>query len=99
MATPEEVYQALTEVYDPELALPITDLGLVYDVQVDGTSADVKVTLTSPGCALGGVIVEYAKRAVLGVEGIETANVDIVWDPPWSIDMLTDEARLKLGML
>ncbi|MBI5059862.1 metal-sulfur cluster assembly factor [candidate division KSB1 bacterium] len=99
MPTPEQVYQALAQVYDPELALPITDLGLVYDVQVEGSRADVKVTLTSPGCALGGTIVEYARRAALGVEGIEDAIVDIVWDPPWSIDMMSDEARMRLGML
>ena len=99
MATPEQVFQALTKVLDPELALPITDLGLVYDVQVDGTRADVKVTLTSPGCALGGTIVDYARHAALGVEGIDEAIVEIVWDPPWSLDMMSDEARMRLGML
>ncbi len=99
MATPQEVYDALSQVYDPELALPITDLGLVYDVQVEGSRADVKITLTSPGCMLGGTIVDYARRAILNLNGIDAANVDIVWDPPWSIDMLSDDARLRLGML
>lgn len=99
MATPEQVYDALCEVYDPELALPITDLGLVYDVQVENGRADIKVTLTSPGCALGGTIVDYARQAALGVDGIHEAFVDIVWDPPWSIDMMSDEARMRLGML
>lgn len=99
MATPEQVFEALTEVYDPELSLPITDLGLVYDVQVQDKRADIKVTLTSPGCALGGTIVEYTRQAALGVDGIEEALVEIVWDPPWSVDMMSDDARMKLGML
>jgi metal-sulfur cluster biosynthetic enzyme len=99
MPTPEEVYNALAKVYDPELALPITDLGLVYDVQVEGSRADVKITLTTMGCPMADSLTDSAKRAVLEVEGIESANVELVWDPPWSVDMMSDEARMRLGML
>jgi metal-sulfur cluster biosynthetic enzyme len=99
MPTPEEVYEALSKVYDPELALPITDLGLVYDVQVNGSHADVKITLTTMGCPMADSLTEYTKRAVLEVAGIEDASVELVWDPPWSVDMMSDEARMRLGML
>jgi metal-sulfur cluster biosynthetic enzyme len=99
MPTPEEVYNALAGVYDPELGLPVTDLGLVYDVQVENNRASVKLTLTSMGCPLSGTITEYAKRAIMSVPGIDEANVEIVWDPPWSVDMMSDEARMRLGML
>lgn len=98
MPTPDDVFQALAKVIDPELGLPITDLGLVYDVQVNGSRADVKVTLTTMGCPMAGMITEHARRAVLEVDGIDEANVELVWDPPWSVDMLSDEARMRLGM-
>jgi metal-sulfur cluster biosynthetic enzyme len=99
MPTPEDVYNALASVYDPELGLPVTDLGLVYDVQIDGSRASVKMTLTSMGCPLAGTITDYATRAIKTVEGIDDVNVEIIWDPPWSVDMMSDEARMRLGML
>ena len=99
MPTPDDVYQALSRVHDPELALPITDLGLVYDVQVNGNRADVKLTLTTMGCPLAGSLTEMARREILQVPGIEEANVELVWDPPWSVDMMSDEARMRLGMM
>jgi metal-sulfur cluster biosynthetic enzyme len=100
MATPEEVYNALAKVYDPELALPVTDLGLIYDIQVNETHVDVKMTLTTMGCPLVGSITDMAKRAVMeNVPGIEEVNVEIIWDPPWSIDMMSDEARMRLGLI
>jgi metal-sulfur cluster biosynthetic enzyme len=99
MPTPDEVYSALAKVYDPELALPVTDLGLVYDIQVNESRADVKMTLTTMGCPMAGTLTEYAKRAVLEVPGITEANIELIWDPPWSVDMMSDEARMHLGML
>ncbi len=100
MPTPEEVYNALATVYDPELQLPVTDLGLVYDVQVNEKRAEVKMTLTTMGCPLAGSLTEMARRAILNnVPGIEEANVEIIWDPPWSIDMISDEARMRLGLM
>jgi len=100
MPTPEDVYNALAKVYDPELALPVTDLGLVYDIQVNGKTVDVKMTLTTMGCPLAGSLTEMARRAVLEtVPGVEDVTVEIIWDPPWSIDMMSDEARMRLGLM
>ncbi|HEY3294599.1 MAG TPA: iron-sulfur cluster assembly protein [bacterium] len=100
MATPEDVYNALAKVYDPELALPVTDLGLVYDIQVVENRAEVKMTLTTMGCPMAGSITDMAKRAIIQtVPGIEDATVEIIWDPPWSIDMMSDEARMRLGLM
>jgi metal-sulfur cluster biosynthetic enzyme len=99
MPTQEDVYNALAKVEDPELALPITDLGLVYDVQVEGSRADVKMTLTTIGCPLVGTLTDIAEKAILEVPGIKEAHVEIIWDPPWSVDMMSDEARMRLGML
>jgi metal-sulfur cluster biosynthetic enzyme len=89
----------LTEVYDPELSLPITDLGLVYDVHVEGPRADVKMTLTTIGCPLADTLIQIAEQAILKVPGIEEAHVELIWDPPWSVEMMSDEARMRLGML
>jgi metal-sulfur cluster biosynthetic enzyme len=99
MPTTDDVYQALTKVYDPELGMPITDLGLVYDVQVHGNRAEVKITLTMMGCPMAATITEIARQAILEVNGIDEARVDLVWDPPWSVDMMSDEARMRLGLL
>jgi metal-sulfur cluster biosynthetic enzyme len=100
MPTPEDIYNALTKVYDPELALPITDLGLVYDIQVNENKADVKMTLTTMGCPLAGSLTDMARRAILeSVPSIEDVTVEIIWDPPWSIDMMSDEARMRLGLM
>lgn len=99
MPTHDDVYQALSGVYDPELALPITDLGLIYDVQVNGNRADIKMTLTTMGCPLAGSLTDMVRRAVLEVPGIEEVNAELVWDPPWSVDMMSDEARMRLGMM
>ena len=100
MPTPEEIYSALANVFDPELALPVTDLGLVYDIQVNDKCAEVKMTLTTMGCPMAGSITDMAKRAILeNVPGIEEANIEIIWDPPWSVDMMSDEARMRLGIM
>ena len=100
MPTPEEVYNALATVQDPELALPVTDLGLVYDIQINDKKVDVKMTLTTMGCPLAGSLTDMAKRAILEqVPGVEDASVEIIWDPPWSIDMMSDEARMRLGLM
>jgi len=98
MPTEEQVYSSLETVYDPELHLPITDLGLVYGIEIDGGKVDVKVTLTTMGCPLAGTILDLCRDAVFRVDGVNEVNVEIVWDPPWSVDMMSDEARMRLGM-
>ena len=99
MATKEQVYEALQTCYDPEIPVNIVDLGLIYDVQVDGKKVAVKMTLTAPGCGMGGMIASQARQKILdNIEGVEEATVDLVWDPPWEPSMMSEEAKQKLGV-
>ena len=93
----EAVRNALTQVVDPELHMNIVDLGLVYKIEVEGSSAHVEMTLTSPGCPFGPYLIHQVNEAAERVEGINDAQVDIVWEPPWGPDKMTEEARLELG--
>ncbi|HEV8344177.1 MAG TPA: iron-sulfur cluster assembly protein [Candidatus Binatia bacterium] len=99
MATKEEVYEALQTCYDPEIPVNIVDLGLVYDVQVEGKKVTVKMTLTAPGCGMGGMIAGQARQKILdNVDGVEEATVDLVWDPPWDPSRMSEEAKQRLGI-
>ncbi len=98
MYTEEQIFDALSTVFDPELHLPITDLGLVYAIEIDKSKVDVKITLTSMGCPLAGTIIDLSRDAIFRVDGVDEVNVEIVWDPPWTVDMMSDEARMRLGM-
>ena len=97
------VWEQLKLVYDPEIPVNIVDLGLVYDCQVTGdegeTNVEVKMTLTAPGCGMGPTIAADAQSKILMLEGISNARVDIVWDPVWNQDMITEEGKMKLGMI
>lgn len=95
--TGESVREVLRAVFDPELHMSIVDLGLVYGVTVEGTKVDVKMTLTSPGCPYGPYLLHQVKDTVLTLKGITDANVEVVWDPPWGPDKMTEEVRLELG--
>jgi len=94
----ELIWGELRHCFDPEIPLNIVDLGLVYDVSVTGTQANVKMTLTSPGCHLGGQIAGSVQEKLLGLEQIEEANVELVWDPPWHQSMISPEGRKALGL-
>lgn len=98
MATKEEVYEALHTCYDPEIPVNIVDLGLIYEVQVDGEKVGVKMTLTAPGCGMGGMIASQARERILNLPGVEEANVELVWDPPWDPSMMSEEAKQRLGI-
>lgn len=98
MITKEQVYEALQSCYDPEIPVNIVDLGLVYDVQVDNDKVAVKMTLTTPGCGMGTFIANDARQKILALDGVGDASVDLVWDPPWNPNMISEEARQKLGM-
>ncbi|TFG62490.1 MAG: metal-sulfur cluster assembly factor [Gemmatimonadales bacterium] len=93
----ELVREALKGVIDPELGLNIVDLGLVYDVEVEDGLATVTMTLTSPGCPAGGMIMSGAQEAARGAEGINDADVRLVWKPLWSPDRIDPEIRAALG--
>ena len=94
----EEVWDTLRLVFNPELPLSIVDLGLVYDVRVEGKSVFVKMTLTMPGCVMGPSMAEDAQNRILALPGVEEASVEIVWDPPWHQSMMTEEGRKRLGL-
>ena len=98
MVTKEQVYEALHECYDPEIPVNIVDLGLVYDVEVAEDKVDVKMTLTTPGCGMGGMIASNAQSLIMDLLGVTEANVDIVWDPPWDPSRISEEAKEKLGI-
>ena len=97
--TGEDIYEALKDVYDPEIPVNVVDLGLIYDCVVEERNVNVTMTLTFPGCGMGPAIAEDAKNKVLQVPGVFDVNIHLVWDPQWDRDMMTEEAKLQLGML
>lgn len=97
------VWDTLRTCYDPEIPVNIVDLGLVYDMAIEKTPAggskiSVKMTLTAPGCGMGATIAGDAQQKILMLEGVEEAQVDIVWDPPWHQSMITEQGRRILGL-
>jgi len=95
----DAVIAALKEIYDPEIPVNIYDLGLIYNVEIDGGHALVTMTLTTPHCPVAESMPGEVELRVGSVPGIGDAEVNLVWDPPWSPENMTDEARLELGML
>ena len=99
----EQIQAQLKTVYDPEIPVNIVDLGLVYDstpTQIDGGwHVDVKMTLTAPGCGMGPVLQQDAQNRLLCIQGVDEADVQVVWDPPWNQDMMSEAAKLQLGMM
>ena len=98
MVTMEDVMKALKECYDPEIPVNVWDLGLIYDVAVDGDKVHVKMTLTAPGCPMHSFISQEVKQKLQTVSGVKEATVEVVWDPPWSPDKMSPEAKAQLGM-
>ncbi|RDV05988.1 DUF59 domain-containing protein [Sphingorhabdus pulchriflava] len=98
-ALQEAVIAALKEIYDPEIPVNIYDLGLIYGVEINGGHALVTMTLTTPHCPVAESMPGEVELRVGAVPGIGDAEVNLVWDPPWGPDKMTDEARLELGML
>ena len=96
--TEKDVRNALKTVKDPELGLDLVVLGLIYDIQVEENNAHVVISLTSPLCPVAGQIVEDAKQAVLGVEGIAGAEVELTFDPPWTPERISPLIRSSLGL-
>jgi metal-sulfur cluster biosynthetic enzyme len=94
----EQIYSALRECYDPEIPVNLVDLGLIYDVKIIDDWVGVKMTLTSPGCGMSGIISQNVRNRVLKVPGVKDADVRIVWQPAWTPSMMSEDARKKLGM-
>lgn len=94
----ESIVEALKTIYDPEIPVNIYEMGLIYDIQIDGERVDVKMTLTSPACPVAGTLPLEVQAKVEGVPGVGEADVEIVWDPEWNPSMMSEAARLELGM-
>lgn len=97
MPTQDEVLSVLKEVEDPEIGVNVVDLGLVYTVHVDAGSVNVEMTLTAPGCPMHETIARAAEMAIETLPDVKDAHVQMVWNPPWTPERLTDEGRRLLG--
>ena len=97
MPTKEEVFDALRAVEDPELGMDIVELGLLYDVEVEGPRVKVIHTLTSMGCPVGPMIQENVDQIVRAMPDVEDVDVELTWDPPWSPEKMSDDAKFILG--
>ena len=96
--TEEQVLEVLKQVIDPEVGLDVVNLGLVYDIQItDDNLVKVKMTMTVPGCPLQNQIVYTAEQAIRGIPGVKDAIVELVWEPPWNPNMMSEEAKKRLG--
>ena len=95
--TEEAVYDALREVHDPELPVSIVDLGLIYDTRISGRNVQIKMTLTTPGCSMGAHIAGQAEAALKNA-GADNVLIEVIWDPPWNPDMISEEGKRKLGI-
>ena len=94
-----QIVKALSTVFDPEIPVNIYELGLIYDILVDASSrVGIRMTLTAPACPAAQFLPQQVKNAVAAVAGVSDVNVDIVWDPPWDRDRMSEAARLQLGM-
>ncbi|MCW8878940.1 MAG: putative Fe-S cluster assembly protein SufT [Kangiellaceae bacterium] len=96
----DQVWQALKSIYDPEIPVNLVDLGLIYGVDIDQNAHNVSITmtLTAPACGMGPVLVSDIKYRVAKVPHVESVEVDLVFDPPWTRDMMSDEAKLETGL-
>lgn len=96
--TEKDVQKALKTVKDPELGIDLVTLGLIYDIEVEGADVKTIMSLTSPMCPVAGEIVEQARQAIMGVDGVESADVDLTFDPPWTPERIPPLIRSSLGL-
>ncbi|MCL4328007.1 MAG: metal-sulfur cluster assembly factor [Candidatus Thermoplasmatota archaeon] len=99
MVTKEEILEEMKQVSDPEIGMDVVSLGLVYEVQINGDRVYIKMTMTAPTCPVTPWILSEAQRVVENLQGVEAADVELVWEPPWNPSMMTDEAKEQLNML
>ncbi len=100
----DQVWHQMKQVYDPEIPVDIVNLGLIYDCAIDESDSEavkvhVKMTLTAPGCGMGPVIAADAQARIMTLDNIEEAEVEVVWEPAWNQDMISEEGKMKLGMM
>ena len=94
----DDVVAVLKKCYDPEIPINIYDLGLVYTIDIGDQSVGIRMTLTAPGCPASGYIHQDVKRKLEAIPGVKEANVQIVWDPPWTPDNMSESAKKMFGM-
>jgi probable FeS assembly SUF system protein SufT len=100
----DQVWETLKNIYDPEIPVDIVNLGLIYDIVFTQLENDlyhvaIKMTLTAPGCGMGPHLMEEARARVEALPEVETAEVEMIWDPPWNQDMVSEEGKMKLGLV
>lgn len=96
----QQIIEALCSVYDPEIPVDIYELGLIYDLKVEPDGkVDIKMTLTSPACPVAGTLPIEVENKVAAIPGVTDVNLELVWDPPYGIEMMSEAARLQLGLL
>ena len=98
MEIKDKIIEEIKKIYDPELPVNIYDLGLIYDVQVNQKKAKIKMTLTTPNCPVAESLPKEVKESAMQVQGIEDVDLELVWDPPWTKDMMSDAAKLELNL-
>ncbi|MCB2388281.1 MULTISPECIES: putative Fe-S cluster assembly protein SufT [Oceanospirillaceae] len=94
----DQIRQALRTIYDPEIPINLLDLGLIYGIDIDNKAVKIRMTLTAPTCGMGPVLISDVKYRVAKVPNVERVEVELVFDPPWSRDMMTEEAQLEAGL-
>jgi len=96
---PDQIREVLKDVYDPEIPVNVVDLGLIYDVQInESNEVHVLMTLTAAGCGMGPYIAQQAEWAIAEIDGVKDVNVEIVFDPPWTPDCITEDGKKTLGI-
>ena len=98
MDVTNKIIEEIRKIYDPELPVNIYELGLIYDIKVDGSKAEIKMTLTTPNCPVAESLPKEVKEGAMQVEGIDDVDLQLVWDPPWTKDMMSDAAKLELNL-
>ena len=98
MVTNEQVYEVLRNCYDPEIPINLVDLGLIYDVKVEDDNVNVVMTLTARGCPAHSFISEQVRQEVAKIAGVKSAQVQVVWEPPWNVGRISDAAKKLLGI-
>ena len=98
MDTKDKIIDEIRKIYDPEIPVNIYELGLIYDIEVSGKKAKIKMTLTTPNCPLAESLPKEVKESAMQVEEIDEVELELVWDPPWNKDMMSDAAKLELNL-
>ena len=98
MEIKDKIIEEIRKIYDPELPVNIYELGLIYDIKVEGKKAQIKMTLTTPNCPVAESLPKEVKDSAMQVKGVEEVDLQLVWDPPWTKAMMSDAAKLELNL-